>query len=178
MKILKTLLVILLILVAIPLLTALFLPTDYEVMTTINIEKPKEDVYSYLSYVKNQNKFGPWAKMDPDMKQTFTGIDGTLGFVSRWESDHPHVGIGEQEITGLHPGERIDFALRFETPNEAFATAYFTTEAIDSTQTKVVWGCAGTIDYPWNILLLTGMQKEMEQQFQEGLQNLKKTLDD
>lgn len=177
MKLLKKLLSVLLILVAIPLLAALFFPSDYEVKTSIEIAQPKDSVYQYLSQLKNQSNFGPWAELDPEMKQSFRGTDGTIGFVSRWESNHPQVGDGEQEITAMQPGERIDFELRFETPNEAFATTYFTTEAKDSLHTKVVWGCAGSIDYPWNLLLLTDMGEEMEKQFQAGLQNLKQTLE-
>jgi hypothetical protein len=36
--------------------------------------------------------------MDPDMKKTYRGTDGTVGFVSEWESNKKDVGTGEQEI--------------------------------------------------------------------------------
>lgn len=127
MKTLKNLLIIVLILIAIPLVTALFVPTDYQVYTSVTIDQPNDSVYKYLSHLKNQNEFSPWASLDPNMKNIYKGKDGTVGFISHWESNHPQVGTGEQEITKLTPGHRIDTELRFETPYMANATAYFMT---------------------------------------------------
>ena len=177
MKTQKILFSIVLILIAIPLITALFVPSHYHVQTTIVINQPKDSVYQYLTHLKNQNDFGPWSALDPQMKNHYHGTDGTVGFIARWESNHPQVGVGEQEIIALKPGNRIDTQLRFESPNTAEATAYFTTEAKDTTQTKVVWGCEGSLPYPINILLLTGLEDKMRDQFDQGLQNLKHQLE-
>lgn len=177
MKTVKTLLVVMVILIALPLITALFVPNDYHVDTSIIIDQPSDSVYLYLSHLKNQNDYGPWATLDRNMKNIYQGKDGTVGFISRWESIHPQVGIGEQEIIRLTPGRRIDTQLRFKSPYTAEATAYFTTEAYDSTQTKVVWGCEGRLAYPMNILLLTRFKGEMRAQFDLGLHNLRQQLE-
>ena len=52
--------------------------------------------------------------MDPDMKKTYRGTDGTVGFVSAWDSEKDDVGKGEQEIIKITDGERIDYELRFQ----------------------------------------------------------------
>lgn len=177
MKTLKTLLIVILILIAIPLLTALFVPKTYHISTGIIVHQNSDSVYAYLTQLKNQNEFGPWAALDPDIKNSYRGTDGTIGFVARWESNHPQVGTGEQEITGLITNRRIDTELRFEKPYTGQVAAYFTTTPKDSVNTYVVWGCEGSLPYPKNILLLTRFEDEMRAQFDEGLQNLKNQLE-
>ena len=48
MKVLKIILIILLVLIAIPLVAALFLPKDYAVKREVIINKPHEEVYGYV----------------------------------------------------------------------------------------------------------------------------------
>lgn len=109
MKILKIVLIVVLVIIAIPLITALFVPKDYEVGREIQIDKPKAEVFDYIKYLKNQDNYSKWASMDPDMKKTYTGTDGEVGFVSAWDSDNPDVGKGKQEIINIVSGERVDF---------------------------------------------------------------------
>ena len=101
------LLYILLAIVAIVVILVLVAPKKYHLSRSIQINRPIGEVFEYLKYIKNQDHWSPWIKRDPDMKQTFTGEDGTVGFVSHWESDHKQVGVGEQEITLILPKELI-----------------------------------------------------------------------
>ena len=119
MRILKIILIVILIIIAIPLLTALFIKKDYAVEREITINKPKQEVFDYIKYLKNQDHYSKWAMMDPDMKKTYRGTDATVGFVSAWESDKKDVGTGEQEIKKITEGERLDFELRFIKPFES-----------------------------------------------------------
>lgn len=137
MRILKTILIAVGILIAVPLIVALFAKKDYEVEREITIDKPKEEVFDYVKFLKNQDNYSKWATMDPEMKKTYRGTDGTVGFVSAWESDNKDVGIGEQEIKKITEGERIDFELRFFEPFESTEPAYMTTESVSENQTKV-----------------------------------------
>lgn len=78
---------------------AMAAPRSYDVRRSIVINTSVSQVFPYLTLVKNQDVWSPWKKRDPEMKQFQTGIDGTVGFVNRWESDHKEVGEGEQEKT-------------------------------------------------------------------------------
>jgi hypothetical protein len=82
MKIIKRILFALLGLIAVALIAALFIPKDYAVEREISINQPKDSVFNYVKYLKNQNNFSVWAKTDPDMKKTFSGVDGTVGAIS------------------------------------------------------------------------------------------------
>jgi len=166
------------ILLASPLVIALFLKSEYHVEKSIVINQPKEDVFAYLVLLKNQDNFSKWAQMDPNMVKSYRGTDGQVGFVSRWESENPDVGVGEQEIMKIDPGKRIDFQLRFYKPFEATDPAYITTEQVDAKSTTVKWGFSGHMDYPTNILFLfMDFEKIIGDDLQTGLNNLKVILE-
>lgn len=178
MKIIKAILFSILGIIALALIVALFMPKDYAIRREVIINQPKDSVFSYVKYLKNQDNFSVWAKTDPNMKKTFRGVDGTVGAVSAWESTDENVGVGEQEIIKITEGDRIDFQLRFKSPFEATDDAYMTTEDISSTETKVQWGFNGKMDYPMNLMLpFLQMEKIIGNDLQTGLDNLKVILD-
>lgn len=174
----KKFLYIVIAIIALFLIVAAFVPKDFAVVRTIEINQPKTLVFDYIKYLKNQDNFSKWANMDPDMKKIFKGEDGNAGFVSRWESEDEDVGIGEQEITKIVEGERIEYELRFEEPWESVSPAYMTVESLDSAVTKVDWSFRGHMDYPSNIVLLfLNMEENLGNDLQEGLFNLKEILE-
>ena len=57
-------------------------PKDYDVSRTILISRPCPEVFKYLKSLKKQDKWSPWAEKDPNMKKSFTGVDGEVGSIS------------------------------------------------------------------------------------------------
>jgi hypothetical protein len=178
MRTLKKILLVIAVLLAIPLLTALFVKKTYTVEREILIEKPRQEVFDYVKLLRNQDNFSKWGSMDPNMKQEYIGIDGNIGFISSWESDQKDVGIGEQSIINIKDGERIDYELHFIKPMEARAKAYMTTEAVTDLQTKVTWSFSGSMKYPMNIVLLfMNMDRMIGGDLEIGLSNLKRVME-
>lgn len=178
MGILKKILVILILIVAIVLVAAYFMPKNYAIEREITINKPVDTVFNYVKYLKNQNQFSVWANIDPKMKSTYKGTDGTVGSISAWESEVKEVGVGEQEITNITEGKRIDFALRFKKPMEDTAVGFMSTESVSGNQTKVKWGISGVMPYPMNIMLpMMKMDQMIGNDLQKGLENLKDKLE-
>ena len=178
MKALKIILAIIGLLVAIILITPLFVNGDYSVEKEVQINQSSDVVFDYVKYLKNQDEFSMWATMDSDMEKTFSGTDGTVGAVAGWKSENKDVGSGEQEITGIQEGERIDFELRFFEPFESTDNAYFEVEAVNDSVTITKWGFYGKMKYPMNMMLLfMDMEEMLGGQLQEGLDNLKVILD-
>lgn len=178
MKILKRIIIGIAVLIAILLIAALFVKKDYSVEKEIVINKPKSRVFEYIKFLKNQDHFSKWATMDPYMKKTYRGTDGTIDFVAAWESEIKDVGAGEQEIKKITDGERIDFELRFIKPFESTETAYMTTESVGENQTKVTWGFKGDMNYPMNIMMVfMNIEKMIGDDLQTGLNNLKNVLE-
>jgi uncharacterized membrane protein len=178
MGIIKKILVLLILIFAIVLIAAYFMPKNYAIEREITINKPVDSVFNYVKYLKNQNEFSVWANIDPKMKSTYKGTDGTVGAISAWESNVKEVGVGEQEITKITEGKRIDFALRFKKPMDDTAVGFMSTENITGNQTKVKWGINGVIPYPMNIMLpMMKMDQMIGNDLQKGLENLKAKME-
>ena len=153
-------------------------PKKYEVNRSITINKAVGDVFQYLKHVKNQDYWSPWKERDPDMKQTFSGTDGTVGFVSAWESDHKQVGSGEQEIKNIVENVKIETELRFLKPWKSVSQAYIKVADEGNNNTKVTWGFYGDSKPPMNIMMLfMNMDKAVGKDFEEGLAKLKTILE-
>lgn len=178
MKFIKKLLIIIVFILLIPLVAALFLPKTYKVVREISIQKPKAAVYDYLKYLKNQDQYSKWATMDTNMKKTYFGEDGTVGFVSAWDSDNEDVGKGEQEITQLVEGARIDYELRFIEPFESKDFTYIETKEQSDSTTLVKWGFDGSMKYPMNLMMLFyDFEDLIGRDLETGLINLKGILE-
>jgi hypothetical protein len=137
MKVLKIIGLVLVAIIVLVLITGLFVDGNYAVEREVSINKPKQEIYNYLKYLKNQDNFSVWAKIDPAMKREFRGEDATIGFVSAWDSENPQAGKGEQKIIKMADGERIDYEIHFLKPFESTDYAYLTTEAVNDSVTNV-----------------------------------------
>ncbi len=178
MKTLKKVLLVIAIIIAIPLVTALFVGNDFMVERSTEINRPKEEVFNYIKHLKNQDQFSVWAQADPNMKKEFRGEDATVGFVSAWDSQNENVGKGEQEIKTINEGRLLETELRFFKPFESKASANFITEDAGENKTRVRWNFNSKMPYPMNIMLLFGNMDEMlGTDLQKGLDNLKKNLE-
>lgn len=163
-------------LVVIIILMILFAPKQYEVNRSITINRSLPDVFNYLRYVKKQNDWSPWWKKDPHMKQTFTGEDGTVGFISAWEGNKL-VGIGEQEIKKIDNNKCIISELRFFKPWKSVSEGYLNVDE-EGDATKVTWGFRGSNPRPFNAMMLFfNMDKSVGKDFEEGLDELKSVLE-
>jgi hypothetical protein len=164
--------------VALFLLLALFTKKGYTIEREIIIAKSKQTVFDHIKFLKNQDNFSKWATMDPEMKKEYKGTDGTVGFLSSWDSENKKVGKGEQTIIKISEGESIDFDIHFIKPFEGKAIATMTTELVSDNQTKVRWSISSGMKYPMNIMLLImNMEKMIGDDLLTGLQNLKEILE-
>lgn len=162
--------------IALVLIIGLFTKKGYAISRTIVINRPIDEVFYYLRHIKNQDYFSKWVMTDPNMKKTFTGTDGTVGFIYAWEGNKK-AGMGEQEITSIEENQRLDLEVRFKKPFEATANTPFVTEAITANETRVTWGASSGMKYPMNIFLLIGIEKNLEKDIDISLGNLKRILE-
>lgn len=177
-KFLKVIGVIILVIVIIPLIAGFFIRKDYKVERSVEIKLHKDTVFNYLVMLKNQDDWSVLGGMDNATKHTYTGVDGTAGFISAWESSNRDLGKGEQEIVSIEPGKRIDYKLRFTRPFKTESDVYIVTENAGEDNTLVIWGISGNMNYPFNVMLLFAeMDKSMGDDFSKGLQNLKKIME-
>lgn len=178
MKTLKVILIAIVFLIGVLLVAALFVKKEYTVERSVTINQPRQVVYDYIKFLKNQDNYSMWSKIDPDMKREFRGIDGTIGFISAWDSQVKQAGKGEQEIVGITDGERIDYELRFIEPMAATNSAYLALKSNNEANTDVTWGFYGKIKYPVNLIyLFIDMDEMLGKDLEGGLKNLKAELE-
>ena len=176
MKIVKRILLVIVSIIVLLLIVALFINKEYSIEREVTINKPKEEVFNYLKNLKNQDKYNKWVMMDPNVRRDYRGTDGTVGFVSTWDSDKSDVGKGEQEIKNITEGQRMDMEVRFEKPFKNTANVYMSTDAVADNQTKVKWGMAGKNPYPINLMNLF-IPSMLGKDLQTSLNNLKTVLE-
>jgi Polyketide cyclase / dehydrase and lipid transport len=161
--------------IALLLIAGLVISKDIAASREIVINKPKDEVFNYIKYLKNQQHYSKWATMDPNIKNEFRGTDGTVGFVNSWEGNKK-VGQGEQEIIAIEEGTSISFELRFIKPFKSQASSKMSVQGNGTT--IVLWTFASKMNYPLNVMkLFMNMEKMIGNDFSTGLSNLKNVLE-
>lgn len=169
--------IILIALVALFLITAWLAPKHYRIERSIVIDRPVQEVFSYLKLLKNQDQYSKWVRMDPAMKKTYEGVDGTEGFVFSWDGNKK-AGAGKQRIRRIRENELLDVEVEFIRPFSGIAGTPFSTTAITPTQTRVTWGMHSSMKYPLNIVLLfMNMDKMLGKDIETSLEMLKSVLE-
>lgn len=170
MNLLKKILLVLLGVVILVLIIAAFLPKTFKSERSIVINRPQQEVFDYVKYIKNQDNYGKWNLMDSEMQKSYEGTDGTVGFKYTW--DGKKVGKGSQTIVSITEGQEIETSLDFGFGDPA--TSHMIVEPVSESETKVTWGISGKSPWPMNIM---GLVYDMGGDFEEGLTNLKNLLE-
>ena len=161
---------------AIILLAAAVMPKAFNVSADIVIEKPVREVFNYVKLLKNQERYSVWVMADPNIKLEYKGTDGTVGFISSWQSENKNVGIGAQEIKAIKENERYDVEIRFEKPFKATNQAYTTTVALDENRSKVTTVFNGSNPFPMN-LMVPMIKKMLLKDMNKNMATLKRILE-
>ena len=173
---LQTIAIIIIILVGLILLAASMMEKEYSLSSSILINRPQNVVFDYVKHLKNQERYSKWVMADPNVKLTYTGTDGTVGFRAAWESADKNVGVGEQEIMSIQEGIGYDAEIRFEKPFKGVSTANVTTEAMSSNQTKVTTTFNSKTPFPMNIMVPM-IKKMLQKDMDMNSENLKRVLE-
>lgn len=143
---------------------------------SVVINQPKDVVFDYLKFSKNMDYYSVWNMKDPNKKTEYTGTDGTVGFLYKWDSKDKSVGAGTQKITNMVDGERIEYEMNFERPMKNTGTSKFILSEINEEQTLVTWDFRGPTKFPMS--LFKGIfQKMLGKDLLMSLENLKKILE-
>jgi uncharacterized protein YndB with AHSA1/START domain len=164
------------VLLAIAFIVAIFVKKEYIIRRSVTINKPTAEVFDYIKLLDNQVYYNKWVMADPDITRTSKGTDGTVGFYSAWTSQHRQVGQGEQVITKITEGERIELRIRFIKPFAGIADVYMATEPVTEEQTKIRWGLRGTNKYPMTLMNLV-VDRILGGDMEISLSNLKRILE-
>lgn len=171
-KVLRFIGILLLIIVAGVLILGLVAPKEMKTERTVMINAPKSVVANQMFQYKHFSNWSPWASLDSNMKTEVIGQEGVVGTKYVWEGNKD-VGKGEMVTKAIRDGE-MDVDIHFKEPWESNAAAVWKVEDAGNGKSKATWGFTTKLSYPMNgIMMLMGMRKMLEKDFDKGLDNLK-----
>ncbi len=121
------------------------------------------------------NEWNPWAKMDPNIENSYEGPTSGVGQKVTWSSTHEHVGTGSQEIIESVSDQSVRTKLDFG--DHGTANAIFRLEP-DGAATKLTWGF--TTDTGMNPMMrYMGLMMDtwIGEKYEQGLTDLKKLVE-
>lgn len=157
------------------LIAALIMTRKHFVKREVIINAPRQKVFDYIKFLKNQETFNTNAMADAHRKKEFRGTDGTVGYVYAWSGDKS-AGVGEKEIMDIVDGQSVEMEIRFVKPMKTSARILMETESVADSQTKLSWSNAGALPYPFNAMIPM-MQKHVVKDMDSSLNNLKNILE-
>lgn len=147
-------------------------PNEFRVERSIAIAAPAEKIFPYLNEARKMNDWSPWAKLDPQMKQTYEGPEAGVGAIASW-AGNSKVGEGRQTITESLPNQLVRARLDFYKPMQSVSTAEFILKS-EGEQTLVTWRMDGRNNFVSKAMgLLMNCNKMVGKQFEQGLNSLK-----
>lgn len=153
-------------------------PKTIKVNESTVINAPKSEVFNKITSLKFISEQTVWQKIDPNVQKTYTGTDGQVGSVYRWESDDKNVGVGEQEIIEINDGQSVVSELRFYKPWESVDKATMLTNDAAAGGTELTWQYESQkIPFPMNGFVTPFITPKLKKQFKESLENIKTQLE-
>ncbi|MDT4292266.1 SRPBCC family protein [Methylomonas sp. MO1] len=172
---------IILILIAIVVLIVLALasrqPDTFQVSRSISMVASPATVFKQINDLQNWQAWSPWAKLDPNAKNSFSGPQAGVGASMSWAGNNK-VGEGSMTIVESRPHDLIRFKLDFLKPFKASNTAEFTFKSAGE-NTVVVWSMSGKNNFIGKLMsLILNCDKIVGGQFEQGLSAIKAILEE
>jgi uncharacterized protein YndB with AHSA1/START domain len=143
-------------------------PGEFRVSRSAVIAAPPAAVFAQVNDLHNFQTWNPFARMDPQARNTFEGPAAGVGASMAW-SGNSQIGEGRMTITESRPGERVRIRLDFVRPFVSTSLAEFTFVP-EGGRTAVTWSMTGQKSFVAKAIhLVMSMDRMVGGQFQQGL---------
>jgi len=150
-------------------------PADFRVERSLVIAAPPAALFAQ---VNDHHKFAAWnpfLKMDPNVKNTYSGPDAGVGAVCSWDGNS-NIGAGSSTIIESKPSELVRMRMDWKRPMEGVATVDFTFKP-QGDQTVVTWAMYGKNNFLGKLMsLFMSCDKMCGPPFEQGLADLGKIV--
>jgi len=151
----------------------LFLPNEYRVERSIEIDAPPEAVFDHVNTLKSWNAWSPWMAKDSSIENSYSGPEAGVGAKVTWTSEDS--GNGSQTITFSERPKRIEMHLDFGDMGQPRADWTF---APSGESTQVNWGLSGTASGVLGGYFAKMMDGWVGPDYEDGLARLKKVVEE
>jgi hypothetical protein len=146
-------------------------PEDFSITRSATLPAPASAIFPHVNDFRLWRDWSPWAKMDPNVKNTFTCPATGEGAAFSWDGNDK-VGAGAMTIVESRPDELIRIKLRFLRPFQATHDVRFTFTPAGE-QTVVTWTMSGKNSFMAKaITLFMNCDKMIGTQYEKGLASL------
>src|SRR5262245_41297396 len=161
--------------IAILLIVVALRPADFRVERSATIAAPAAALFEQ---VNDHHKFGVWnpfMKLDPKVKNTYSGPDSGVGAVCSWEGNSK-IGAGSATIIESKPGELVRERMAWLRPMKGTSTVEFRFKPAND-KTVVTWAMYGKNGFMGKLFsLFMDCEKMVGPQFEQGLADLGKVV--
>ncbi len=146
---------------------------DFRVERSATLEATPAALFEHVNDHHKFAVWNPWLKLDPNVKNTYSGADSGVGAVCSWKGDS-NVGEGSSTIIESKPGELVRFRMDWKAPMEGTSTVDFTFKP-QGDKTVVTWAMYGKNGFMAKaVSLFMDCDKMCGPQFEKGLADLGK----
>lgn len=152
-------------------------PGTYKVVRSTTVNSSPAAVFSLINDFHQWDKWSPWAKIDPNMKTTYSGAEKGTGASYYWVGN-ADVGEGRMTINESVPVERVGIKLEFLKPFESNSITTFLLAPEGASATKVSWEMVGDHNFMSKAMcLFVSMDSMVGGDFEKGLRQMKATAE-
>ena len=157
--------------IAIVLVAAATRPAEFRVERSATLSASPEALFQHVNDHHKFSVWNPFLKLDPNVKNTYTGPASGVGAVCAWNGNKD-VGAGSCTIIESKPGELVRCRMDWIRPMKGTATVDFTFKPA-SDKTVVTWAMYGKNGFMGKLVsLFINCDKMCGPQFEKGLASL------
>lgn len=163
--------------VVIYLVLCLFGPKQAVVSRSIIINAPAEAIQAaFVDFKFFKEKWSPWTEKDPNMTSKYEGEVGKVGSKYSWEAIDK-VGTGSMELLSINKDTVIE-KLAMTKPRTFGGDIYFITKP-EGNATNVTWELKMDVGFKMRgMMMFMSMEKYIAPDYEKGLANLKKVIEE
>lgn len=157
--------------IAIVLIVVATRPAEFRVERSATLPASPQALFEHVNDHRKFAVWNPFLKLDPNVKNTYSGPDSGIGAVCSWDGNKD-VGAGSCTIVESKPGELVRCRMDWKRPMEGTATVDFTFKP-DGDKTLVTWTMYGKNGFMGKLMsLFIDCDKMCGPQFEKGLASL------
>ena len=148
-------------------------PADFRVERSATLAGSPGALFALVNDHHKFNTWNPFLKIDPNVKNTYSGPQSGVGAACSWEGNS-NIGAGSSTIIESKPGELVRMRMDWKRPMEGTSTVDFTFKPVGD-KTVVTWAMYGKNTFMGKVVsVFMDCDKMCGPPFEQGLADLGK----
>jgi uncharacterized protein YndB with AHSA1/START domain len=150
-------------------------PADFRVERSATLAASPAALFEQVNSHRKFAVWNPFMKLDPNVKNTFSGPEAGVGAVCSWDGNK-NIGAGSATIVESRPNELVRLRMDWKRPMEGTSTVDFTFKP-QGDKTVVTWAMYGRNNFMGKLVsLFIDCDQMAGPQFEQGLADLGKVV--